>query len=130
MRVLVCGSRDWGWENRHVIEDRLRQLLGQHGHGLVIVHGACSRPVTVAGRVYEQSADMLADAAAKHLGLAVEPHPANWKLGRRAGPIRTNQMFDSGIDLVEAFQRGNSPGTAHAIREAKRRGIPVEEHHQ
>lgn len=123
MRILVTGSRDWGWENRHVIEDRLWQLADTHGD-VVIVHGACSRIRN--GR--EQSADMLADAAAKALGLEVEPHPANWKLGKRAGPIRTNQMFDSGIDRVEAFQRGNSPGTRHAVSEARRRGIPVEEH--
>jgi hypothetical protein len=75
----------------------------------------------------EESADMLADMIARGYGFSVERYPANWKhYGKAAGIIRTLAMFDSGIDLVTAFQRGGSRGTQFGIDEARRRGIPVE----
>lgn len=52
--------------------------------------------------------------------------PANWKLGRRAGPIRNQLMLDQNPDKVIAFHDGRSRGTLHTITEARRRGISVE----
>lgn len=117
MRVLVCGSRDWG--SQQSILDRLKQLPS----GTVIIHGACSR------KLYgvEQSADMIADEVARGLGLEVERYPANWSLyGRRAGFIRNLEMLDTSPDLVIAFQRNRSRGTQHTIDNALSRGVPVE----
>jgi len=54
----------------------------------------------------------------------VEAHPADWQRhGRAAGPIRNQQMVDSGADLVIAFPGGR--GTADLIRRARAAGIPV-----
>lgn len=65
-------------------------------------------------------------------GYEVEPeaHPAQWtKHGRRAGPLRNQEMVDAGADLVLAFIKDNSPGASHLVREARTAGIPVEEFH-
>jgi hypothetical protein len=118
MRVLVTGSRDWG--DGPAIWRRLSALPGEH-ESITVVHGAASRKVNGS----EESADMLADAAACTLGFSVERFPANWKhYGKAAGYIRNLAMLDTAPGLVLAFQRNGSRGTQHTIDEA--RGIPVE----
>jgi hypothetical protein len=120
VRVLVCGSRDWG--NRYAVWSRMRALAREYPDA-VVVHGAASRKA----QGVEQSADMLADAAARSLGLKVEPHPADWKAEpRRAGILRNVEMAESGIDRGLAFQHNGSRGTAHMIDCLRKRGIPVE----
>jgi hypothetical protein len=120
MRVLVCGSRDWGDQGR------ISEVLGNlppvpHE----VIHGAASR--IVEGR--EKSADMLADEVARFYGYKVRTFPADWgRYGRRAGVIRNVEMLDQAPDLVIAFQVNGSRGTQHTITEARRRGIPVEVH--
>jgi hypothetical protein len=117
MRVLVCGSRDWG--DRRTISRRLQQLPPY----AVVIHGAASRKVDG----IEQSADMIADEVATLLRLRVERYPADWDFyGRTAGFVRNLAMLDTQPDLVIAFQRGHSRGTQHTITEAQRRGIPTE----
>jgi hypothetical protein len=109
LRVLVCGSRDW--RDWRTIDARVRALP----NGSTVIHGAA------------RGADLLAAGAAVRFGYGVQAFPANWKhYGKAAGIIRTLAMFDSGIDLVTAFQRGGSRGTQFGIDEARRRGIPVE----
>jgi len=111
IRVLVCGSRKWRSTTR--ILARLASLP----EGSVIMHGAA------------QGADRCADRAARGLDLEVEEYPADWKRdGKRAGILRNLDMLEAHPDLVLAFWDGKSRGTAHVIREAQRRGIPVEIH--
>jgi hypothetical protein len=74
MRVLVCGSRDWG--DRKTIFYRLEQLP----RNAVIIHGAASKKIDG----IECSADMLADECARILGLEVERFPVDWRIGKRA----------------------------------------------
>jgi hypothetical protein len=74
-------------------------------------------------------ADKIAGRVAKELGFGLCEVPANWgAFGRKAGPIRNRQMLDLKPDLVIAFHDNltESRGTADTVREAKRRGIPVE----
>jgi len=54
-----------------------------------------------------------------------EHSPAEWdKFGRRAGPLRNEQMLREGKpDVVVAFPGGR--GTAHMVRIAKEAGIDV-----
>jgi len=119
-RVLVTGSRDWGWPE--VIQDQFGLLYAEHDTNVTIVHGAASRKV---GGI-QKSADMLADSLARLFGFQVERHPADWdKHGKAAGFIRNVEMLDTGIDRVLAFQRNGSRGTQHTINEARKRGIPV-----
>lgn len=128
MKVLVCGSRDWG--DYEAIDRRLSGLPGEHEE-ITVLHGAASRKVKGdAGVPVEQSADMLADRAARYWRFDVQTFPADWKKhGERAGLLRNLAMLDEKPDLVVAFQRNGSRGTQHTIDEARRRGIPVEVHH-
>jgi hypothetical protein len=74
VRVLVCGSRDWG--DRKSIFYCLKQLP----RNAVIIHGAASKKIDG----IECSADMLADECARILGLEVERFPVDWRIGKRA----------------------------------------------
>jgi hypothetical protein len=111
VRVLVCGDRNW--MDRKKIEDRLLKLPVN----TVVIEGEAS------------GADSLARDVAREIGLSVLEFPADWKKhGKAAGPIRNRQMLDQKPDLVIAFHPDltKSRGTADTVREAKRRGIPVE----
>lgn len=72
-----------------------------------------------------KGADSLGEKYAKEWGAKVLEFPADWdKYGKRAGPIRNQQMLDEGKpDLVVAFPTKNSKGTYHMIRIAKEAGV-------
>lgn len=110
--VLCCGDREWSdWPS---IWRELRGL----GPGTVIVHGDC------------RGADRMCGYVAERLGYPVHAHPAEWlKHGKRAGPIRNQQMLDEHpeIELVLAFHNdlAGSRGTADMVRRAREKGVPV-----
>jgi hypothetical protein len=107
--VLVCGSRDW--RDGEAIKHALMRLP----LGTTVMHGGA------------RGADRLADTIASGLGFDVREYPADWKgLGRSAGAMRNLAMLDEGPDLVLAFWKDGSRGTALTISEANRRGIEVE----
>lgn len=109
MKVLVCGSRQW--TDPDSIEKRLRMLPA----GTTIISGAA------------RGADSIAASIGRKLELEVREFPAEWdKFGRSAGYRRNLAMLEQDPDLVIAFHVGNSPGTAHAIENARKREIPVE----
>jgi predicted Fe-Mo cluster-binding NifX family protein len=111
MRVIVCGGRNYTEEE--VIRKRLALLRDEHPDAIVI-HGAAP------------GADAWSGYVAGTLGLTVEVHPANWaKHGRAAGPIRNQEMLDSGVDLVIAFPGGR--GTEDMIKRAERAGVEVQQ---
>lgn len=78
----------------------------------VLVHGACSGADTLAARTWED------------WGGKTESHPADWtQHGKAAGPLRNQEMVDSGIDFLVAFPGGR--GTADMVRRAEAAGVPV-----
>ncbi len=113
-RLLIPGSRN-GWDT-----DNLKhQLLGAlivlaSGEGTVLIHGD-------APGVDTQAADIW-----KGWGLPVEAHPADWSIGKKAGPLRNQEMVDLGADLCLAFVAPESRGTRDCLRRAEEAGIPVE----
>jgi len=115
IRVIVCGSRHW--RDRKKIVDRLYLLHA----ATVIVVGYNPDKDTPKG------ADRIAYQEAQKLGLAVEPHPAEWDVyGKAAGAIRNKEMAEGGAKLCLAFWDGLSSGTLDMINQAVKRGIPVE----
>lgn len=109
MKVLVCGSRQWA--DQVAVISRLRALPA----GTIMLTGAA------------RGADSIAAVIGRGLSLEVIEFPAKWnKLGRSAGYMRNLVMLDQCPDLVIAFHLNNSPGTAHMIKSARERGIPVE----
>jgi YspA, cpYpsA-related SLOG family len=126
MRVLVTGSRDWS--DGKTLQDALtytyldwKKSDPPAEEDFVVVHGAA------------RGADTLAGAWVESIGkvdthIKVETHPANWeKYGNVAGHKRNQEMLDTGIDLVLAFQVGKSPGTKGCVKMAKRMDIVVKE---
>lgn len=119
MRLLVTGSRHWA--DRDKVFEVLDEVYDRKGP-LVVVHGACpsgadhyaKRWVRSRRRVLQWQVDE-------------DPHPANWRqYGDGAGPIRNQEMVDTGADLCLAFLTAESKGTYDCIARARRAGIPVE----
>ena len=110
VRVLVCGGRQF--DDRDMLNAALDKLHHERVFSLVISGGA-------------PGADSLAEAWAKAAGVACKVYNADWEtLGRKAGPIRNEQMLVEGRpDLVVAFPGGR--GTAHMVRIAREAGIEV-----
>ena len=110
MKILVCGDR--GWRNGALIE---RMLV--HYGATMIIHGAA------------RGADLLGEAAAKHLQIPYLGIPAEWdKLVNSAGPIRNQRMLDKGKpDMVLAFHGyiSGSKGTKDMIERAAKAGVPT-----
>lgn len=108
-RVLATGGRNF--TNVDQVRSVLTELAGQHPTA-ILVHGDA------------RGLDRLAASIALDIGWQVEPHPADWQRnGRGAGPIRNQEMVDSGADLCLVFSGGN--GTADCRRRAVKAGIPV-----
>ena len=76
--------------------------------------------------------DALVRAVARSLEMPLEVHVAEWnRYGRAAGHVRNSVMLD-GAKVLLAFYgpSGRTPGTANAIANALRLGVPVFLHRQ
>lgn len=125
MKILVCGGRDYGWENKesHIgrsshdwdtLFDELDRLLVEAGEGnLAICHGGAN------------GADKMAGVWAGARGVECTVYPANWDVyGKQAGPVRNELMLnDFQPDLVIAFPGGK--GTKDMTERAGRAGYKV-----
>lgn len=109
IRVIVCGSRNW--DDYAPIFER----VGKLPIDAIIIEGGAS------------GADEWGRIAAKKYGLKHEQYKANWeKYGKAAGPIRNQEMLDSGVNLVLAFRKNKSRGTTDMVERAARASVPVE----
>lgn len=133
MIVLVTGSQTWT-DYRRVYRALADVSARFPDKPITLIHGDA------------RGADRLAATAAKRLGWGVKPFPCDWSVRPdtppwavrrrhdghaydvRAGQLRNLVMLDRRPDLVVAFHRAGSPGTLHCVREAERRGLPVERH--
>jgi hypothetical protein len=90
--------------------------VARYGPEIVIVHGAAP------------GVDESFELACRGLGVATEPHPAEWdRFGKSAGPRRNQDMIDAGAGLCIAFHRSlaTSKGTKDCVRQALEAGIPT-----
>lgn len=73
-----------------------------------------------------RGADKLGEEWAKNTDIPIKRFPADWERhGRKAGFIRNCDMAREADQLV-AFWDGKNKGTAHMIKEAKRRKLKVQ----
>lgn len=106
--ILVCGGRNYK------DEEYVFRVLNAISNPTLIVHGGCS------------GADLLADKWAKANNVPVKAYPADWSVGKAAGPIRNQQMLDEEKpDMVVAFPGGN--GTRDMINKARKANVAVAE---
>ncbi len=92
MRMLITGSRDWT-DGRAVERAMIQAVrdLGDRVTPITVVHGDAP------------GADNLADQVARKYAMNVERHPADWTVGRKAGPLRNAAMVARGADVCLAF---------------------------
>lgn len=109
-KVLVCGGRDF---RDTKLLDRFLCEVDNHVCIGEIIHGGAN------------GADTMAGCWAEKYNIPVTVFQAEWhKYGRRAGPLRNEQMLREGKpDFVVAFPGGR--GTAHMVGLAKAASIPV-----
>lgn len=125
MKVLVCGGRnastrkDYGWFCEHMYSVAsckfpIEEFIPPQKYAVELISGGARGIDTFARRWAFDDA-----------GVDFHEFPADWeKYGKSASPIRNIKMLDEGKpDLVIAFPGGS--GTAHCVREAKKRGIEV-----
>lgn len=111
MRILVCGGRNYC--DQDTIKKKLAELCERYPNS-TLVHGGAP------------GADSWSGYIGGILGFAVECHTAQWaKFGKAAGPMRNQEMLDSGVDLVVAFPGGR--GTADMLDRARLAGVAIEE---
>ena len=115
-RVIVAGTRDFAFYEMLCAKLDIHLSRVKDTHQVIILSGACPT-----------GADRLGEEYAKEHGYLVEKHPANWDLGKRAGPIRNQEMVDI-ADALVAFWNGKSRGTNDVIKRAKAKKIPVMVH--
>lgn len=119
-KVLICGGRDFTAfdEANNIVRDHLATMFVEPPEKDEIVF------ITGMAKGADQIPFELGDL--DEWG-GVEKYPADWeKYGRKAGPIRNQQMIDEGKpDLVIAFPTEKSTGTWDMIRRAKKHNIEV-----
>lgn len=107
MTVLVCGSRKFNDQN--LVNKVLNSLPVKITR---LVNGA------------SKGVDKLSSLWAKQNNIELKEYPANWSLGKKAGPLRNSKMISSEkIDLVIAFPGAN--GTANMILQSTKASIDV-----
>jgi hypothetical protein len=117
MRILITGSRDW--TDYNAIRDAIwAAALGIRWEDCTLIHGNA------------RGADTMAAEIAGILKMNVETHPARWDIyGRGAGPIRNQEMVDSGAGICLAFIMPGSVGTSDCVKRAEKAGIEVRKYY-
>lgn len=116
--LLVCGGRDYA-DSTHVFSvlDALQPRA--------VVHGACGVDADRPRWARLRGTDRLADAWCARRQVPVIRVPARWlALGRRAGPIRNQQMIELYRPALLVAFPGHL-GTADLVRRARAAGVPV-----
>lgn len=124
-RILVTGSRDW--QTIGVVRGALDEVLASlpAEQPLVVVHGDCVTGADIMAKTWALTTFTPLDTD-DYEHVTEEPHPAAWHVhGRKAGPIRNQNMVNKGAHLCLAFIKDGSRGATHTAALAEKAGIPV-----
>ncbi len=109
-RVIIAGSRNF--EDLALLTRKMDGFL----HKKVA-------PVILSGAA--RGADRLGEIYANDRKIPIQRYPAKWdRYGKNAGRMRNAEMAEA-ADAVVVFWDGISPGTAHMVDVARRRGLEV-----
>lgn len=121
--MLVCGGRDL--KEYNYVRDKLDALCEYRGciHEPDKFGNFLPNVFIISGGA--KGADSFAIDWAIVNWCQYKEYEADWgKYGKKAGPIRNQQMLDEGNpDLVVAFPTKNSRGTFDMIRRANKAGV-------
>lgn len=97
MKLIISGSRGFTNHELFTIEiNKIKKSITQ------IVSGRCNGP------------DLWGENYALENGIELKVFPADWSVGKSAGPIRNKQMSQHG-DILYAFWDLSSRGTKNMI---------------
>lgn len=114
-RVIIAGGRDY--QDKGVLDKVMSSLFD------IPVRPKLPQIEVVCG-VARGADEAGANWAGRH-GAELMMFPADWvRHGRSAGHIRNSQMADY-ADCLVAMWDGESRGTAHMIKDAKKKGLEV-----
>jgi hypothetical protein len=129
VRILVTGDRNWrnAARVRYALAEVERSL--DPGTEMVLIEGEAMGADIYARVVVELDMRDRPDFRDSwdRKWVAIEAYPADWKgNGRAAGPIRNQEMLDSGVDYVVGFHNDieNSRGTKDMLRRCAKAGVP------
>jgi len=109
MKLLITGSRKW--TDYDLIETIINKIKPK-----LIIHGGC------------EGADLLADQVANTFFYSKKVFLADWAtLGKKAGPIRNQQMINEKPDTCVVFHEDPNlgTGTRDCVTRCLQNGIPV-----
>lgn len=112
-RLCIAGSRSF--KDRALMEDEVVKFLlelNQFGKPIEVVSGTA------------QGADSLGELYASDFGHSIQRFPADWSQGKKAGPLRNEEMARYS-DAVIVFWNGTSSGTKSMISLAKKYEKPL-----
>lgn len=121
-RVLICGGRDFTAfaQADNIVRDHLATMSFDppEKQDVVFISGMAKGADQIPFHIIK--------GEESEWGTVLE-FPADWdRYGRKAGPLRNQQMIDEGHpNLVIAFPTETSRGTYDMIRRAKKHGIEV-----
>lgn len=132
-RVMVTGSRTFGVCDHppgfHAVGDPECTTKADHRTTMISAFALHVLPLGFPVELIHGDAggaDRLAAALWSRFGLGpITAFPANWELGKGGGHARNGVLVAHMPDLVLAFHLDNSPGTADAIRQARKAGLTV-----
>lgn len=111
MKTIIAGSRNIFDYN--LVCDIINKCPFKHQISEV-VSGVCV------------GVDSLGERWAKENGLPIQQFPANWNLGKKAGPLRNKDMANYANALVLIWD-GKSKGSASMLRFAKEKNLLIYE---
>lgn len=119
MKVIIAGGRDF---NDYNLLEKSCDFYLQNVKEVEIVSGKQRTRNYVGSEDY--GADFLGEKYATNRGYKVKEFPADWNLGKSAGPVRNNEMAEY-ADYLIAFWNGKSKGTKNMIDLAEKKGLNV-----
>lgn len=115
--IIIAGSRDF--TDYNIVDKTVRKFLNSKN--------IIDKPTIICGMA--RGADMLGYVFAKRYNFPLQKFPADWSLGRKAGPIRNEKMAkyarDNGNGILLAFWDGWSKGTQSMINLAKKYDLEI-----
>lgn len=111
MRTIIAGGRDVPASIAEGLVKASIEASGWANQITQVIHGDALGIDRAAGRVCEGT-------------YRVRAVPADWSLGKAAGPIRNRKMAEM-ADALIAIWDGKSRGTKNMIETAERRGLKV-----